>query len=299
MIYSVIPYPVVNYYTRVNNLEKGKDTEIEKSRVFIGDGGIHTSVMLGNLGYMNMTVGFIPDDVGRFIEEALTENGCSTGFIKVKGNGSDCVSIMLDGVKPTNLIGKGISVNKKDIEHLYGKLDFLTKGDTLILTGKIPSGFPKDYYTDILKTFGDREIDIVIDTEDDSFKELLTYSPFLVRTDREGIEKYFETTLKDASSAAWYAGKLVEEGAQNVIVYLGAEGTVLVSKDGKAFHSPAPKGNVVNTIGARESLVAGFLAGYFDSEGDLYYAFNMGLAASNATAFTEGIATAEKVRSLM
>lgn len=299
MIYSVIPYPVINYYTRVNTLERGKDTEIEKSRVFIGGGGIHTSVMLGNLGYMNMTVGFVPDDVGQFIEEALARNGCSTGFITVNGNGSDCVNIMLDGVKPTNLIGKGIIVTKKDIEHLYGKLDLLTKGDTLILTGKIPSGFPKDYYTDILKTFSDREVDVVVDTDNDSVKEVLGYNPFLVRTDKSGIEKYFETTLKDASSAAWYAGKFVEEGAKNVIVYLGSEGTVLVSEDGKAFHSPAPKGNVVNTIGAKESLAAGFIAGYFDSEGDLYYAFNMGLAACNATAFTEGIATAEEVRALM
>lgn len=300
MIYSVIPYPVVNYYTKVHSLEKGELAESQKSRVYVGEGGVYTSLMLGHLGYMNMTVGFISDDVvGQFIEEALAKSGCSTGFIQINGNGSDCINIHLDSVKPTGIVGKGLSVTKKDIEHLYGKLDLMTKGDTLILTGEIPEGFPKDYYTDILKTFGDREIDIVADTENSSIKEILEYDPFLIRTDKKGIEKYFDITLKDASSAAWYAGKIVEDGAQNVIVYLGNEGTILVSKDGKAFHSPAPKGNVVSTVGARESLAAGFIAGYFDSEGDLYYAFNMGIAACNATAFTEGIATAESVRALM
>lgn len=300
MIYSVIPYPVINYYTKVRSLEKGKDTECEKSRVYVGEGGVYTSVMLKNLGYMNMTVGFIPDDVvGQFIEEALLKNGCSTGFIPVHSNGSDCINLHLDSVKATGIFGKGFSVTKKDIEHLYGKLDLITEGDTLILTGGIPKGFPEDYYTDILKNFGDRGIDIVSDTDNPSIKEILGYNPFLIRTDKKGIEKYFDITLKDTSSAAWYAGELVKQGTQNVIVYLGNEGTILVSDDGSAFHSPAPKGNVVNTVGARESLAAGFIAGYLDSEGDLKYAYNMGIAACNATAFTEDIATAENVRALM
>lgn len=299
MIYTVTPFPTVEYYAKVHSFQQGALLTPDKADVFIGGAGVNISLMLNNLGYPSMTLGFVSGITGAFIEDFLAQLGCTTGFIRVNGNPADCINIRIDTIKPTDIMGKGLSVTKNDIELLYGKLDLLSEGDMLVMMGDLPSGFPKDFYEDILKTFSGRGLNIVSDTDNPSLDKVLENEPFLIRADKKGLEKHFGIELKDHSDAAWYAGKMCEEGAKNVVVYLGAHGTVIVTKDGKALHSPAPKGNVVNTYGAKESLAAGFIAGYFDSEGDIMYAFNMGIAACNATAFSSRIATAEEVRALM
>ena len=265
-------------------------------KIFAGGKGINVSIVLKNLGHDSTALGFAAGFTGQEMARKLTEMGVHADFIEVK-EGYTRINVKLKSNEETEINGQGPKITKENIDALFEKLDVLTKEDILIISGSVPNTLPDDMYEQIMERLKEKDIPIVVDATKDLLTNVLPYHPFLIKPNNHELGEIFDVQLETRDSVVPYAKKLQEQGARNVLVSMAGEGAVLLAEDGNVYASEAPKGKVVNSVGAGDSMVAGFVAGYLETH-DYQTAFEMGVCTGSASAFSEELATREEMEAL-
>ena len=296
MVYTVTFNPSLDYIVTVDVFKLGLTNRTTSELMLPGGKGINVSIVLSNLGIENTAIyfsaGFIGDEITRKVEES----GIKAEEIRVP-QGCSRVNLKLKSIDGTEINGAGPEITSDAIQSFYSKLDMLKEGDTLVLAGSIPQTMPETIYSDIMDKLSGRGIRIVVDATRDLLVNVLKYKPFLVKPNNHELGEIFDVELNTREEVVPYAKKILEMGAENVIVSMAGKGAVFVSSEGSTYLREAPKGKLVNGVGAGDSMVAGFIAGYLN-EGDLLHAFKMGLSAGSASAFSDYLATRKEVEAV-
>lgn len=294
MIYTVTFNPAIDYAIGVEKLELGMTNRGSFEQLLPGGKGLNVSTILNNLNVENIALGFIAGFTGVEIKRSFEELGGKSDFIELK-KGISRINIKIKSVQETEINARGPLIDSEAVEQLFGKLQRLKEGDILILAGSIPSSLSDSLYSDIMKMLADKNIMIVVDATKDLLVNVLQYNPFLVKPNNHELGELFNVTLKTREEVIPYAKKLQEKGARNVLVSMAGEGAVLITQTGDVLTSEAPKGVVKNSVGAGDSMVAGFIAGWCEKQ-DYAHAFKMGVAAGSASAFSEMLATKSEIQ---
>lgn len=298
MIYTVTFNPSLDYIVTVPGFTCGRTNRTVEEKIFPGGKGVNVSMVLKNLGIDSTALGFYAGFTGQELKRLMEQKGISADFIPVE-DGITRINVKIRGEEESEINGQGPAIGKAEIAKLYEKLDSLTDGDTLILAGSIPGVMPQTMYSDIMEHLKNKKLNIVVDATRDLLVNVLCYHPFLIKPNNHELEEIFGVTMEEGKAEiARYAKKLQEKGARNVLVSMAGDGAVLVTETGEIYEAAAPKGKVVNSVGAGDSMVAGFLAGYF-AENDYRAAFQMGLCTGSASAFSEELATKDTVEALL
>ena len=297
MIYTVTFNPALDYIVWMDAFAPGAVNRTRSEEVFPGGKGINVAIVLGNLGVQCVALGFIAGFSGDEIKRRVEAVGCRTDFIRLQ-EGISRINLKMKAKEETEINAVGPHIKAQDIDALFCKLNRLQKDDILVLAGSIPSSLPADIYERIFAHLDGRGVRFVVDATGDLLVNALRYRPFLIKPNNHELGEIFGKDLSAKENVVTYAKKLQEKGAQNVLVSMAGEGAVLVAPAGVVYTLDPPQGPVVNSVGAGDSMVAGFLAGYLES-GDLLHAFQLGLCAGSATAFSPWLAQKDEVIHLM
>ena len=297
MIYTITFNPALDYISQVENFKIGKINRTKTEKILPGGKGLNVSTVLKNLGIESTALGFIAGFTGKELKRNIEEKGIKTDFIKVE-KGITRINVKISSNEETALNGNGPEITEEDINKILEKIEKITKEDMVILAGNIPRCINNDIYEIICKTLERNNVTFVVDATKELLMNVLKYKPFLIKPNKEELEETFKEKIETKEEIIVHAKKLQLIGAQNVLISLGGEGAILLTTEGKEFYSKAPKGKVINTVGAGDSMVAGFIAGYVKS-GDFEQAFKMGIATGSASSFSMNLATAEEVANLL
>ena len=297
MIYTVTFNPAIDYVMNVPGLVPGEVNRSKEEYVFFGGKGINVSLVLRELGRDSTALGFIAGFTGDAIRRGVEDAGVKSDFIRLE-NGLSRINVKIKASTETDLNGKGPDISEKDLQKLFEKLDTLKDGDILVLAGSIPPDLPENIYETILARLSDKSITFVVDATGDLLKNVLVYKPFLIKPNHHELGEIFGKTLKNTDEIAHYAKEMQKMGARNVLVSMAANGALLVDETGRVHIIGTAKGKAVNSVGAGDSMVAGFLAGYLEKN-DYSYALALGSAAGSATAFSEGLTNKELIFRLL
>ena len=293
MICTVTFNPSLDYIVSVEDFKLGLTNRTSSELMLPGGKGINVSTVLMNLGIENTALGFMAGFVGDEIVRKLREMGVKSDFIKIP-EGVSRINLKLKSIDGTEINGMGPKISSDKVQELMEKLDTLKEGDVLFLAGSIPSSMPDDMYEKIMARLDGKGVMIVVDATRDLLMNVLEYRPFLIKPNNHELGEIFGVNLSTKESVVPYAKKLQEKGARNVLISMAGEGAVLVSEDKSVFMAEAPKGTLINGVGAGDSMVAGFLAGWMKSH-DYKEAFRMGVACGSASAFSEYLADSEMI----
>lgn len=298
MIYTVTFNPSLDYIVRLDSFTAGEINRVNYEQVLGGGKGINVSIVLGNLGHESTALGFTAGFTGEEIKCQLDGFGVKHDFVQLP-EGFTRINVKVKADKETEINGQGPDISEAKREELFEKLDKLSEGDTLVLAGSIPKTLPDDIYEKIMARLEGRGIRIIVDAEKKLLLNVLKYHPFLIKPNNHELGDMFGVKLTTDEEIITYAKKLQEKGAQNVLISMAGDGAILLTADGKHYKSPAPKGKLINSVGAGDSMVAGFITGYIESQGDFETAFHMGVATGSASAFSENLATRPEVEALL
>lgn len=296
MIYTVTFNPSLDYIVSVENFQLGITNRTSSELMLPGGKGINVSTVLMNLGIENKALGFVAGFVGDEIIRRLEEMGVQNGFIRIEV-GVSRINLKLKSIDGTEINGQGPVISPEHVEELMKQLDRLGEGDVLFLSGSIPSSMPDDAYQKIMERLDGRGVQIVVDATKDLLLNVLEYHPFLIKPNNHELGELFGVELKTREEVIPYAKKLQEKGAVNVLVSMAGEGAVLIDANEDVYMAPAPKGTLVNGVGAGDSMVAGFMAGWLEKQ-DYEHAFCMGVSAGSASAFSEHLATKAEIEAV-
>ena len=296
MIYTVTFNPSLDYIVSVDDFRVGLTNRTTSELLLPGGKGLNVSMVLGNLGIENTALGFVAGFTGDEIVRRIEEIGVKSDLIPID-NGVSRINLKLKSIEGTEINGRGPEISEENVKKLMEKLDILEAGDVLVLAGSIPSSMPDDIYKRIMERLAGQDIMIAVDATKDLLVRVLEYHPFLIKPNNHELGEIFGIELKTREEVVPYAKKMREMGAVNVLVSMAGEGAVLAAGDGSVWNMPAPKGKLVNGVGAGDSMVAGFLAGWMEKQ-DYGHAFCMGVAAGSASAFSELLATREEVETV-
>lgn len=296
MIYTVTFNPALDYSTVVENLMPGLTNRSTCEGITFGGKGLNVSTVLNNLGIENIALGFIAGFTGGEIKRLFEQSGGKGEFIALNV-GLSRINVKIKGSTETEINASGPVIDDEALDALIKRLDLLECGDTLVLAGSIPSSVPKSVYADITKRISPKGVRVIVDATGELLVNTLSYKPYLIKPNNHELGEIFDVEIKTREQAAVYAKRLREMGAENVLVSMGAGGAVLAANNGEVLIAEAPCGTAVNSVGAGDSMVAGFIAGI--SHGDIGYAFRLGIAAGSATAFSSELATKDEVYKLM
>ncbi len=296
MIYTVTFNPAIDYIVHTRELKPGATNRSDSEEIYFGGKGINVSVVLGELGVSSKALGFVAGFTGAAIEKGVSDKGIDAEFVRL-AEGFSRINVKIKSDEETELNGQGPKIPEEAVEQLFAKLDRLRDGDTLVLAGSIPSSLPPDIYEKILARLDGKNIRTVVDATKDLLVRVLKYKPFLVKPNNFELGEIFGVQPKTIEEITEYAGKLREMGARNVLVSMAGDGAVLLDETGKLHICGVCKGTVKNSVGAGDSMVAGFIAGC--EKGGYEYALKLGTAAGGATAFSEGLASKEKIEELL
>lgn len=296
MIYTVTFNPSLDYIVSVEDFKLGLTNRTSSELILPGGKGINVSTVLRNLGVKNTALGFYAGFVGTEIVRRLQQMDVDAEFIQIQ-EGVSRINVKLKSIDGTEINGEGPVIGSDKVEELMGKLEKLGEGDVLFLAGSIPSSMPDDMYEQIMARLDGKGVMVVVDATKDLLLNVLKYHPFLIKPNNHELGEIFGVELKTREDVVSYGKKLQEKGARNVLISMAGEGAVLVAEDGQVFEEPAPKGILVNGVGAGDSMVAGFMAGWMEKQ-EYEYAFHMGIAAGSASAFSENLATREEIENV-
>ena len=297
MIYTVTFNPSLDYVIQVDKLVPGEINRTTHEAVYPGGKGNNVSVILSNLGHSSKALGFTAGFTGEALENMLKEFGCDTAFIRLP-EGSTRINVKINAGEETEINGQGPVITEEAQQALFEQLDALKKEDILVLAGSIPNTIPSDIYERILEHLQGRGIHFVVDATKELLLKVLKYHPFLIKPNNHELGEMFGVTLKTRDEIVTYAKKLQEMGAENVLVSMAGDGAILLTEDGIIYKAKPPKGKVLNSVGAGDSMVAGFLTGYLNT-GEYEKAFRLGVVTGSATAFQYWLATKEDIVALM
>ena len=296
MICTVTFNPSLDYIVSVEDFKLGLTNRTSSELMLPGGKGINVSIVLKNLGIENTALGFMAGFVGDEIVRRLEEMGVNSDFIGIS-EGVSRINVKLKSIDGTEINGMGPEISSDKVQELMEKLDTLKKGDVLFLAGSIPSSMPDDMYEKIMERLDGRGVMIVVDATRDLLVNVLKYHPFLVKPNNHELGEIFGVELKTRRDVIPYGKKLQEKGARNVLISMAGEGAVLVAENGQVFEKPAPKGKLINGVGAGDSMVAGFMAGWMERQ-EYEHAFHMGISAGSASAFSENLAAKEEIQAV-
>ena len=289
MIYTVTFNPSLDYIVSVDDFKLGLTNRTSSELILPGGKGTNVSTVLKNLGLESTALGFVAGFTGNEIVKRLNDIGIKSDFISIE-NGISRINLKLKSIDGTEINGAGPDISEEKVNELMDKLNQLKEGDVLVLAGSIPSSMSDNIYRDIMADLKDRGVMIVVDATKDLLLNVLEYHPFLIKPNNHELGEIFDVNLTTREEVIPYGRKLQEKGARNVLVSMAGEGAVLIAEDGQVFDAPAPKGKLINGVGAGDSMVAGFVAGWIEKQ-DYEYAFHMGVASGSASAFSENLAT--------
>lgn len=297
MIYTVTFNPAIDYIVRMDKpLDPGMTNRSVSEDCFFGGKGINVSTILKNLGIENTALGFAAGFTGEAIVRDVKRKGILADFIMLN-EGISRINVKIKSEQETEINAQGPAISEAAYNELLTKLDALKEGDMLILAGSIPSTLPSNVYEIILDRLQDKGVIFVVDATKDLLMNVLKYHPFLIKPNNHELGEMFGTVLKTDDEIEAHAKKLQEMGARNVLISMAGDGAMLITEDGQRFRVGVPKGTVKNSVGAGDSMVAGFVAGYMKTK-DYQVALNMGTAAGSATAFSDDLATGELINSI-
>lgn len=296
MIYTVTFNPALDYVVKVENFQTGTINRVYQENIFFGGKGINVSVVLKELGLSSVALGFTAGFTGEAIEKGVEAQGIATDFIHLP-EGMSRINVKMKSQNETEINGQGPNISKEAIEELFQKLDELKEGDILILAGSIPNTLPEDIYEQIMARLLGKGINIAVDATKDLLLNVLKYHPFLIKPNNHELGDMFGVELKTDEEIVYYAKELQKKGARNVLISMAGDGAILVTENGHMHKMGVPKGTVVNSVGAGDSMVAGFTAGYLTT-GDYRHALKLGTACGSATAFSEGLAVRADINKL-
>lgn len=293
MIYTVTFNPSLDYIVSVDDFQVGRTNRTTSELILPGGKGINVSTVLWNLGIESTALGFVAGFTGDVIEREVRKLGVRSGFIHLE-DGISRINLKLRNIEGTEINGQGPAIGEAQVERLMGQLNELKQGDVLVLAGSIPSTMPDDMYRRIMAMLSGRGVLTVVDATKELLLPVLEYHPFLIKPNNHELGEIFDTELRTREEVIPYGHRLRELGARNVLISMAGEGAVLVAEDGSVYNAPAPKGTYVNGVGAGDSMVAGFLAGWLQKQ-QYGHAFYMGMAAGSASAYSEQLATRAEV----
>ncbi|MCI9083437.1 MAG: 1-phosphofructokinase [Lachnospiraceae bacterium] len=296
MIYTVTFNPSLDYIVTVEDFKLGLTNRTSSEFLLPGGKGINVSTVLRNLGIESTALGFIAGFTGEEVVRRLEKMGVKNGFIPID-EGFTRINLKLKSMDGMEINGMGPKISREKVQMLMDKLNTLGEGDVLFLSGSIPASMSDDAYQKIMELLQGRGVQIAVDATKDLLMNVLPCHPFLIKPNNHELGEIFGAELKTRESVVPYARKLQEKGAQNVLVSMAGEGAVLVAADQNVYDTPAPEGKLINGVGAGDSMVAGFMAGYMEKR-DYKYAFYMGVAAGSASAFSENLATKQEIEAV-
>lgn len=296
MIYTITCNPSLDYIISVHNFTPGLTNRTRSEVLLPGGKGINVSTVLQNLGMESTALGFVAGFTGLELTRRLETAGIRNGFIPVK-EGFTRINVKLRDIEGTEINGRGPVICPREAALLLDRLDGLQKGDVLFLCGSIPDSLPDDMYQQIMERLAGRKVQVIVDATKDLLLHTLPFHPFLIKPNHHELGELFGVSLDNRQAVIPYGKELLARGAQNVLISMAGKGAVLVAADGKVYEAPAPEGNLVNSVGAGDAMLAGFVAGYLE-RGEYGHAFRMGVAAGSASAFSEGFATRQEVEAL-
>ena len=296
MIYTVTFNPAIDYIVHTGTMQVGQVNRSQGEELYFGGKGINVSFVLHELGLPSKALGFVAGFTGAAIEAGIQEQGIATDFVHLD-SGFSRINVKIKSGEETELNGQGPNISEAAVAELFEKLNQLQDGDVLILAGSIPNTMPADSYEKILAHLSDKNIKVVVDATKDLLLKVLPYHPFLIKPNNHELGELFGVTLYSIEEIATYAKKLQEMGAQNVLISMAGDGALLIDETGKQHVCGVCKGTVKNSVGAGDSMVAGFVAG--SMYGDYEAALKRGTAAGGATAFSEGLAQRAEIERLL
>ena len=296
MIYTVTFNPAIDYIVHTGTMQVGQVNRSQGEELYFGGKGINVSFVLHELGLPSKALGFVAGFTGAAIEAGIQEQGIATDFVHLD-SGFSRINVKIKSGEETELNGQGPNISEAAVAELFEKLNQLQDGDVLILAGSIPNTMPADSYEKILAHLSDKKIKVVVDATKDLLLKVLPYHPFLIKPNNHELGELFGVTLHSIEEIATYAKKLQEMGAQNVLISMAGDGALLIDETGKQHVCGVCKGTVKNSVGAGDSMVAGFVAG--SMYGDYEAALKLGTAAGGATAFSEGLAQRAEIERLL
>ena len=296
MIYTVTFNPAIDYVVRTEEMKVGVVNRTESEEIYFGGKGLNVSIILNELGIKSEALGFVAGFTGEAIENGMAKDGIKTDFIHLD-NGFSRINVKIRSSFEIEINGQGPEISEENIEELFKKLNKIQDGDTIVLAGSIPASLPSDIYERILEYLKNKKIRAIVDATGDLLMNVLKYKPFLIKPNNFELEEIFGVELKTAEDVSEYALKLKEMGAVNVLVSMAGDGAILADENGKIHACGVCSGTVKNSVGAGDSMVAGFIAG---CEKESYeYALKLGTAAGGATAFSDGLAKKDLIYSLL
>ena len=297
MIYTVTFNPSLDYIVRVKDFKTGEVNRTYYEQILGGGKGVNVSIVLGNMGHESTTLGFTGGFTGDALKQLLWKQGVKTDFIEVK-EGFTRINVKMKSDQETEINGQGPKITQENVDTLFAKLDDLQDGDILVISGSIPNTLPDDMYERIMERLQGKKIEIIVDATRDLLVNVLKYHPYLIKPNNHELGEIFNTDLNTRKEVIPFAKKLQEMGARNVLISMAGEGAVFISETGAVMESEAPKGKVINSVGAGDSMVAGFITGMIESN-DYEKAFRMGICTGSASAFSENLATRDEVKALL
>lgn len=296
MIYTITFNPSLDYIMHLESFQTGETNRSSCEQLYPGGKGFNVSTILHRLKIKTVALGFIAGFTGQEIKKQLALRGFSSDLCELE-MGVSRINVKMKGQNETEINGNGPYIPDYKVQELFEKLDYLEDGDVLVLAGSIPSSMPNDIYLQIMKRLHSKDIQIVVDATKELLRASLPYHPFLIKPNQDELEELFEVKINNRDELIHYAKQLQSEGARNVLVSMGKEGALLLSEDKHIYHCPAAKGELINSVGSGDSMVAGFLGGYLKSK-SYQEALTLGSACGGATAFSEDLAQGDLIQKI-
>lgn len=297
MIYTITFNPAIDYIVEVDKFTENEINRTTSELILPGGKGINVSIVLKNLGVESTALGFIAGFTGKELERILNEQDITTDFIELD-EGFTRINTKILSSNEIAINGNGPDIKTENIDELFEKLDDMQSGDILVLSGSIPKTMSNDIYEKICKHINNKEIKTVVDATGELLLKVLEYKPFLIKPNVQELEETFKVKISSRDEIIEYAKKLQEIGAKNVLISMGGDGAILVNENNEVIYSSVPKIKMVNTVGAGDSMVAGFIVGYLNSN-NYNEALKMGVATGSASASSKYLATKEEVFNLL
>ena len=296
MVYTVTFNPAIDYVVQADDITVGSVNRTRSEKIYFGGKGINVSMVLAELGVKSKALGFVAGFTGEAIEKGVLKSGIEADFVRLE-KGFSRINVKIKSECETELNGQGPIIGDNALNELFAMLDDISDGDTIVLAGSIPKSMPSDIYERILERLQGKKIKAVVDATKDLLLNVLKYKPYLIKPNNHELGEMFGVTLKTIDEIAEYAKRLKNMGAQNVLISMAGDGALLIDENGRTHICGVCRGAVKNSVGAGDSMVAGFIAG--SADGDYEYALKLGTAAGGATAFSEGLAKKELIYELL
>ena len=295
MIYTVTFNPALDYVVRVDHFESGMTNRSYNEQLLYGGKGVNVSYILKQLGFDSIALGFVAGFTGKEFVKGIEEMGVTSQMIELK-DGLTRINVKLKSDDESEINGSGPHIDQEAIDQLYRQLDHLQDRDILVLSGSIPSSLPDTIYQDIMAYLQNKDILYVVDATKDILFNVLQYKPFLIKPNNFELAEIFHVELKN-DDIIYYAKKLQEKGARNVLISMAGDGSILVDENGHVTKMGVPQGKVKNSVGAGDSMLAGFIGGYLRGY-DYSQTLALATACGSSTAFSDTLASQDEIDAL-